>query len=126
MNKYPCEGDIFCGVKTVKDKENMTNLEKKHTPVINAPEKVNKGEPFEATVEVGKYIKHPNTLGHFIQWIKLYSGDTFLGRAELIPEFSEPKIKMVMMLRHAHPSIAVQRCNLHGVWSSEPKPIEVV
>jgi len=98
MYKYTCEGDISCGVNTVKDKKNMTDLEKKHTPVINASEKVNKGELFEVTVEVGKYMKHPNTMGHFIQWIELYSGNTFLGRAEFTPEFSDPKIKMVVML----------------------------
>jgi superoxide reductase len=126
MYKYSCEGDIFCGVNTVKDKENMTDLEKKHTPVIDAPEKVNKGELFEVTVEVGRYMKHPNTLGHFIQWIELYSGNTFLGRAEFTPEFSDPKIKMVVMLKHGHPLIAVERCNLHGIWASEPKPIKVV
>jgi superoxide reductase len=126
MNKYSCEGDTLCGVNKVKDKENMTHLEKKHTPVIDSPEKVNKGESFEITVEVGKYMKYPNTLGHFIQWIELYSGNTFLGRAEFTPEFSNPKIKMVVMLTHGHPLIAVERCNLHGFWSSEPKPIKIV
>jgi superoxide reductase len=126
MNKYSCEGDTLCGVNKVKDKENMTHLEKKHTPVIDSPEKVNKGESFEITVEVGKYMKYPNTLGHFIPWIELYSGNTFLGRAEFTPEFSNPKIKMVVMLTHGHPLIAVERCNLHGFWSSEPKPIKIV
>ncbi len=126
MYKYTCEGDISCGVNIVKDKKNMTDLEKKHSPVISAPGKVNKGELFEVTVEVGKYMKHPNTMGHFIQWIELYSGNTFLGRAEFTPEFSDPKIKMVVMLKHGHPLIAVERCNLHGIWSSEPKSIKVV
>ena len=126
MNKYSCEGDILCGVNTVKDKENMTDLEKKHIPIIAAPGEVNKGEPFEVSVEVGKHMKHPNAIGHFIQWVELYSGNTFLGRAEFTPELSDPKIKMVVMLKHGHPLIVVARCNLHGVWSSEPQPIKVV
>lgn len=126
MDRYKCEGDIFCGVNTVKDKENMSDLEKKHTPVIYAPEKVSKGELFEVMVEVGRYMKHPNTTGHFIQWIELYSGNTLLGRTEFVPEFSDPKVKILVLLKHEHPLIAIGRCNLHGIWSSEPYPIKVV
>lgn len=122
---YTCEGDLFCGVNAVKDPQNMTDLEKKHVPVIEAPESVKKGEPFVVTVEVGHYMAHPNTMGHFIQWIELYSGDTFLARAELVPEFSSPKVTFPVMLKHGHPLIAIERCNLHGQWASEPKPIKV-
>lgn len=106
-NKYQCEDDKYCGVNLVKDKENMTDLEKKHYPVIDAPEKMNKGEPFEVTVEIGKYLKHPNTNGHFILWIELYSGNELLGKTYLTPEFSDPKISMVVMLKHNHPFFAV-------------------
>ncbi|WP_456341745.1 desulfoferrodoxin family protein, partial [Thermovibrio sp.] len=34
---------------------------RKHTPVIEAPAKVKKGEWFEVRVVVGKDIPHPNT-----------------------------------------------------------------
>lgn len=122
---YSTEGDLSCGVNTVKDSQNMTDLEKKHLPVIDAPGSVKKGEPFTVTVEVGRYMAHPNTMGHFIQWIELYSGDALLARAELVPEFSGPKVTFPVMLKHGHPLIAVERCNLHGMWASEPKAIKV-
>ena len=39
-----CEEDLFCGVNVVKDIDNMTDLEKKHFPVITAPKSVREGE----------------------------------------------------------------------------------
>ncbi|NIO49705.1 MAG: desulfoferrodoxin [Candidatus Aminicenantes bacterium] len=103
----------------------MTDLEKKHTPVIESPKKVKKGEPFEVQVEVGKHMKHPNENAHYIEWIELYSGETFLARVDLVPRLTEPKVKFVVALDHAHPLIAKERCNLHGLWQSFPVEIEV-
>jgi superoxide reductase len=45
-----CEEDLFCGVNMVKDPENMTDLEKKHLPVITATKRVKKGEKFVVKV----------------------------------------------------------------------------
>jgi superoxide reductase len=122
-----CEDDIFCGINQPKSEkvDAMSDLEKKHIPVIEAPSKVRKGEPFEVTVEVGKHLKHPNENAHYIEWIELFSGDTFLARIDLIPRMTEPKVKLVIALDHAHPLVAKERCNLHGQWQSFPFEIEV-
>jgi superoxide reductase len=125
MSAYKKEGDLFSGINTVKDAENMTDLEKKHAPVLNMPKKVKKGEPFEVTVEVGKHLKHPNTIGHFIQWVELYAGDILLGSVDFVPEFSNPKVTFTVMLKYEYPITAMDRCNLHGVWSSGPISIKV-
>lgn len=111
-----CEQDPFCGVKSAKDPANATDFEKKHTPVIKAPDQVKKGEFFNVTVEVGKVVSHPNEAGHFIQWIELYSGDTFLSRVELTPIVTDAVVTFPVRLDHVHPLKAVARCNLHGVW----------
>ncbi|WP_309492843.1 class II SORL domain-containing protein [Candidatus Hecatella orcuttiae] len=111
-----CEGDLFCGVNKPKNPAQMTDLEKKHTPVIEAPDVVKKGEMFNVTVEVGKLMKHPNEAGHYIEFIELYAGDTFLTRVDLIPERTAPKITIPISLTHAHPLRAFERCNLHGTW----------
>lgn len=122
-----CEDDIFCGINKTKSEnvDDMSDLEKKHTPVIEAPEKVKKGEPFEVYVEVGRHMKHPNENAHFIEWIELFSGDTFLARIDLVARLTEPKVKVVVALDHAHPLTAKERCNLHGLWESLPVNIEV-
>ena len=77
-----CKEDIFCGVNVVKDPDNMTDLEKKHLPVITAPKSVGKGECFEVAVEVGKLMQHPNELGHHIEFVELYAGQTYLARMD--------------------------------------------
>jgi superoxide reductase len=122
-----CKDDLFCGVNSAASPviENMTDLEKKHTPVIVAPQEVKKGESFEVAVEVGKYMAHPNENAHFIEWIELYSGETFLARVDLIPKITQPRVSLNIALDHQHPLTAKVRCNLHGLWQSFPFEIKV-
>ncbi len=122
-----CEEDLFCGLNKAKSGniDEMTDLEKKHTPVITAPAKIKKGEPFEVNVEVGKLLSHPNENAHFIEWIELFSGDTFLARVDLEPRLAVPRVKFVVALDHGHDLVAKERCNLHGVWESQPVAIEL-
>jgi superoxide reductase len=122
-----CEEDLFCGLNKAKsaDVAEMTDLEKKHTPIIEAPAKVKKGVPFEVSVEVGKWLAHPNENGHFIEWIELFSGDTFLARVDLEPRLTVPRVKFVIALDHGHALVAKERCNLHGVWESHPFAIAI-
>jgi superoxide reductase len=95
-------------------------------PIISAPESVKKGECFEITVEVGKLLKHPNEPGHFIQFIELYAGDTFLARMDFTAKTTYPIMKVCVSLDHAHGNLrAFERCNLHGTWENEVD-IEVI
>ena len=124
--KYSCEQDILCGLNLPKDPKTLTEVEQKHTPVINAPEKVKREQAFTVTIEVGKYKAHPNEPGHFIEWIELYCGDTFLLRASLSGSLSYPKITVSVKLTHAHGPLKVwAKCNIHGLWEGE-KNIQVV
>lgn len=123
MATQPCEQDLFCGINHAKsaNPEEMSDLEKKHTPVIEVSGAPQEGEPFEVTVKVGEYLKHPNEHSHFIQWIELYSGDTFLGRVDFASERTEPKAVFTVTLDHFHPLRALEHCNLHGTWESAEK-----
>jgi superoxide reductase len=117
--QWTCEQDILCGVNVPKDGNNPTDLEKKHIPVITGPEKVKKDQSFDVTVEVGKLLAHPNEPAHFIEWIELYCGDTFLARISLSGGVSSPKISIPVKLSHAHGPLKVwEKCNLHGLWES--------
>ncbi len=123
--KYSCAQDILCGVNIPKDPKTLSELEQKHTPAINAPTKLKRNETFEVTVEVGKHKTHPNEPAHFIEWVELCSGDTFLYRIGLSGSLSQPKITVPVKLSHAHgPLKARAKCNIHGLWEGE-KNIEV-
>jgi len=118
--------DLFAGVNRPDDPRNLTDLEKKHVPVITAPERVKAGECFEVTVEVGKLLAHPNENAHFIQFIELYAGHVYLARMDFTAKTTCPVMKVCVSLpKSLGPLRAFERCNLHGVWTAE-KAISVV
>ncbi len=120
-----CEENLFCGINRVKDWDNMTDLEKKHLPVITAPKSVKKDECFEVMVEVGKLMQHPNEPSHYIEFIELYADHTYLAKIDLTARSTCPVMKVCLSLDHAHGKLrAYERCNLHGIWESDAE-IEV-
>jgi len=115
-----CKDNLFCGVNKVADPNKMTDLEKKHVPVIDAPDSVKAGECFCVTVEVGKLLAHPNERGHYIHFVELYADETFLGRADLTPVTTCPTVQFSVALDHVHAKLrAFEFCNLHGVWEGD-------
>ncbi|MHC4479832.1 MAG: desulfoferrodoxin family protein [Planctomycetota bacterium] len=117
-----CADDLFCGVNKVADRDNPTDLERKHVPVISAPDSVKKGECFEVSVEVGKLLAHPNERGHYIHFVELYADETYLGRQDFTPVTSCPVARFCVRLDHIHQQLrAFELCNLHGVWEGDRK-----
>lgn len=115
-----CEGNLFCGINVPKDPNEMTDLEKKHLPVITAPKSVRKRECFEVTIEIGKLMEHPNESGHFIEFVELYADHTYLARMDFTAYTTCPIMKVCLSLDHIHEKLcAYERCNLHGIWAGE-------
>jgi superoxide reductase len=115
-----CEEDILCGVNVVEDVDEASDLEKKHLPIISAPRKVKRGQHAEVIIEVGKLLPHPNEPGHFIEFIELYAGDTYLARMDFTSKTTCPIMKTCVSLDHAHGKLrAFARCNLHGTWEND-------
>jgi superoxide reductase len=112
--------DLFAGVNKPVDPFNLTDLEKKHMPVITAPDEVRAGEPFEVTVEVGELLPHPNEQDHFIGFIDLYVGHRYVARLSLTAGMVSPVLKARLRLARdaAGPLRAFSACNLHGTWES--------
>jgi len=114
------EKGLFCGNNRPKDSANMTELEKKHMPVINCPGTVKAGEPFQVKINVGE-IPHVMEEGHFIQWIDVYFKDNFFARVELTPKFTRPEVTLTLERHSKHSSSTlrvIERCNLHGQWEA--------
>ena len=113
----------------------------KHVPVIDAPDKIKKGEFTRVTLTVGKEIPHPNTTEHHIAWIEVY----FLPRAEKFPcqigrfEFSahgastqgpntstvytDPRVSCALKTEKSGTILASSYCNIHGLWESSQELI---
>ncbi|HET6428248.1 MAG TPA: desulfoferrodoxin family protein [Phycisphaerae bacterium] len=117
--------NLFVGVNEPEDLDNLSDLEKKHHPVIEAPDDVDSGECFEVTVEVGKLLEHPNEHAHFIQFMDLYADHTFLARVDFTSVKSSPKVTFWVTLEEPAEELRVyDHCNLHGTWVGR-KPIKV-
>jgi superoxide reductase len=106
-------------INTPKDEANMTDLEKKHLPVISAPDTVKAGECFEVVVEVGKLLDHPNEPAHFIEFIELYAGKIYIARVALTWVMTCPKWTAAVRLTKGTGDLrAFARCNMHGIWEA--------
>jgi superoxide reductase len=111
--------ELFRGVNRPADMDNMTDLEKKHYPIISAPDQVKAGECFEVVVEVGKLLEHPNQRAHFIEFVELYADDVYLGRQDYTAETTCPVAKFCVQLTQPFGELrAFDYCNLHGTWSA--------
>jgi len=109
--------NLFLGVNEAVDSRNLSDLEKKHIPVIEVPETVKKGEYFEVRVKIGKLLAHPNEYKHFIQFVELYADDTYLARSDLTAIRTCPQVSFWIALQHPSKELrAYEHCNLHGKW----------
>jgi len=110
---------LFAGVNKPADMDDMTDLEKKHHPIITAPEAVAVGECFDVTIEVGKLLEHPNQRAHFIEFVDLYADGVYLGRASFTAVTTCPVATFCVSLDRPFEQLrAFSYCNLHGTWEN--------
>lgn len=102
------------------DPANMTDMMRKHTPLVDIPGKLKLGEPFAVSIKVGGIdgVEHPNLLGHWINWVELYAGERLLGRVEFAPVVSQSEATLNIVLDEPTTLRALASCNLHGLWES--------
>jgi superoxide reductase len=108
--------------------------QEKHVPVIEAPDKIKKGEVVNITVSIGKQIAHPNTTEHHIRWIEVYfhpQGEKFpyqIGKFEFSAHgesaqglntssiYTQPIVICSFKTDKAGVIFASSYCNIHGLW----------
>ncbi len=101
----------------------------KHAPVIECPDAVEAGKPFQITVSVGKEIPHPNTAEHHIRWIDVYfqpEGAKFVYQVAHFDfaahsegtAYTHPVASFSMQVEKPGTLVALSLCNLHGLWES--------
>ncbi len=108
----------------------------KHVPVIEAPERIKRGEKSQVTVSVGKEIAHPNPTEHHIGWIEVYflpQGEKFpfqVGKFEFTAHgestqgpntstvYTDPEAVWNFQTEHPGTIYASSYCNIHGLWQN--------
>lgn len=110
------------------DWNNLTNMAKKHVPIIEAPSKVKTKESFIVKIKVGGIdgVEHPNTLSHWINWVALYAGNRWISRAVFAPEMTNKNVVTFNLTLDESTTLRAQEfCNLHGVWEGKTKKVTV-
>jgi len=101
-------------VQRAKDNDNLTDVEKKHIPVIEAPVEVIAGEPFEVKVTIGG-IPHVMEEDHYIQWIELHINDDFVGKKELKSTDGKAEATFTAVATEEMISAReIMNCRIHG------------
>lgn len=104
-------------INEAKDPANMSDLEKKHVPMIHITGTPQANEPFEVTVWLGEEIPHPMEVGHHVEFIDLYLNETFVSRCDLSWDHSYPKACFSVRMDQPGTLRAYERCNIHGDWT---------
>ncbi len=108
----------------LKNKENPSVLEQKHVPVIESPNKVYPSDWFDVKVKVGFMKEHPSTPKHWITMIKLLIDGKEAAETDFkVGGVSASSTTFKIRLEKASTLEAVENCNLHGTWISEPVKI---
>ncbi len=106
-------------IKTPQDPNNLTELEKKHIPVITIVKKcglIPEGCQ-DVHAKIGE-IQHPMQPEHYIVHIDFYIDNEFISRMILTPDKLNPAAALHLKAKSGKLA-AIELCNLHGPWIKE-------
>ena len=106
---------------TPEFRELRRTYDEKHTPKIQAPEQVKRGQWFEVTVTVGAGSIHPSLSEHFVRYIALYKDSAEIARVYLHPVFSSPKAVFTIALDEGGMLRAIAEPTHSAGWESSKK-----
>jgi superoxide reductase len=95
-----------------------TSTDAKHTPKIQAPDRVKRGEWFDVTIIVGAGSMHPSLTEHFVRYIALYKDTAEIARVYLHPVFSAPKVTLTVALDEGGTLRAVEEPTHSAAWEA--------
>ena len=106
---------------TPEYREVRRSYDEKHTPKIEAPHSVKRGQWFDVTVTVGAGSVHPSLAEHFVRYIALYKDDAEIARVYLHPVFSYPKAVFTIALDEGGVLRAVAEPTHSAAWEASKK-----
>ncbi|MBI3826375.1 MAG: superoxide reductase [Candidatus Rokubacteria bacterium] len=101
-----------------------TSVDPKHTPKIEAPDRVKRGEWFDVTISVGVGGAHPSLTEHFVRYIALYKDSAEIARVYLHPVFTAPRVTFTVALDESGTLRALEEPTHSAAWEAS-KPITV-
>jgi superoxide reductase len=103
---------------TPEFRQTHTTYDAKHSPKIEAPDSVKRGEWFTVTVTVGSGSMHPSLQEHFVRYIALYKDTLEISRVYLHPVYSAPKVTFTVALDEGGALRAVAEPTHSAAWET--------
>jgi superoxide reductase len=114
-------------INRLKNKKTPSIGEQKHVPAIEAPDTIRSGSWFDVKIKVGFKKEHPSTPGHWITMIKLIADGKEVAKTGFkTGGISAPTTTFRIRLENTSTVEAIENCNLHGTWISDPVKIKVI
>ncbi|HEY2561324.1 MAG TPA: desulfoferrodoxin family protein [Caldimonas sp.] len=98
-----------------------TTQDPKHTPKIEAPDTVRRGQWFKVTVSVGVGSMHPSLQEHFVRYIALYKDSVEISRVYLHPVYSAPTVTFTIALDEGGALRALAEPTHSAAWEATRK-----
>ena len=106
---------------TPEYRELRRSYDEKHTPKIDAPDTVKRGQWFDVTVTIGAGGLHPSLAEHFVRYIALYKDSAEIARIYLHPVFSAPKVTFTIALDESGTLRALAEPTHSAAWEASKK-----
>ena len=106
-------------IKKPVDLNNLTELEKKHIPLIKINRQCGLAGPgcLDVHIKIGD-ILHVMEAKHYIMYIDVYLDRKFIARYHLTPDTLNPILGIHLKVAVGQ-LLALENCNLHGRWIAE-------
>jgi superoxide reductase len=113
------------------DKEAKKDYIDRHSAFVHCEPKAKKGEKFKVKVKVGDQYAHPDDFDHYIAYVQLWDGETFLAQANFVAGALGNQAGQVEVDFYIVPTknkmklTAMAYCTKHGLWQSDEVIVEV-
>ena len=112
------------------DREAKKDYIDRHSAFVHCAAEAKKGEKFTVKVQVGDEYAHPDDFDHYIAYVQLWNGETFLTEAHFTPGVLGNMAGQVEVDFHIVPLknlklTAMAYCTKHGLWQSDEVQVTV-
>jgi superoxide reductase len=113
------------------DKEAKKDYIDRHSAFIYCESNAKMGEKFKVKVKVGDEYKHPDDFDHYIAYVQLWDGETFLAQANFVAGTLGNQADQVEVDFYIVPTkkkmklTAMAYCTKHGLWQSDEVVVNV-
>jgi superoxide reductase len=112
------------------DKEAKKDYIDRHSAFVHCDSSAKKGEKFKVKVKVGDEYAHPDDFDHYIAYVQLWNGETFLAEATFTAgamgnQPGNVEVDFYIVPQKKLKLTAMAYCTKHGLWQSEEVVVEV-